>query len=97
MTLEVASVLRRHTLRGTLDETRADAALDVLEGLAFTLHDHAPLLRRVWALRRNLTAYDAVYVALAEALRAVLVTCDRGLATAPGHSARVEHVTARSS
>jgi predicted nucleic acid-binding protein len=48
------------------------------------------LLPRVWELRHNLTAYDAVYVALAEALDATLVTRDQRLAQAPGHHARVE-------
>ena len=55
-------------------------------------HAHEPLLDRVWALRRNLTAHDAVYVALAEALDADLLTCDARLARAPGMAARVELV-----
>jgi len=49
-----------------------------------------PLLPRIWGLRANLTAYDAAYVALAEALDAPLLTRDRHLAAAPGHRARVE-------
>jgi len=53
-------------------------------------HPHDWLLPRVWELRHNLTAYDAVYVALAEALGAPLVTRDARLAAAPGHSARIE-------
>jgi predicted nucleic acid-binding protein len=55
-------------------------------------YPHDFLLPRVWELRESLTAYDAVYVALAEALDAPLLTCDRRLATAPGHQARVELV-----
>jgi predicted nucleic acid-binding protein len=55
-------------------------------------HPHDWLLPRVWALRNNLTAYDALYVALAEALGAPLVTRDRRLAAAPGHQARIELV-----
>jgi predicted nucleic acid-binding protein len=47
-------------------------------------------LPRVWELRANLTAYDAAYVALAEALGAPLLTRDRRLARAAGHGARVE-------
>ena len=47
---------------------------------------------RIWALRDNLTAYDAVYVALAEALDSTLLTCDGRLARAPGVSAHVELV-----
>jgi predicted nucleic acid-binding protein len=53
-------------------------------------HPHAPLLARAWALRRNASAYDAAYVALAEALGATLVTCDVRLGTAPGAHAPVE-------
>ena len=49
-------------------------------------------LPRVWELRHNLTAYDAVYVALAEALDAPLLTRDQRLAAAPGHHAVVELV-----
>jgi predicted nucleic acid-binding protein len=48
------------------------------------------LLLRAWELRENLTAYDAVYVALAEILGATLLTCDGRISRAPGHSARVE-------
>jgi predicted nucleic acid-binding protein len=44
----------------------------------------------MWELRQNLTAYDAVYIALSEALDAPLVTCDANLVAAPGHRARVE-------
>jgi len=53
-------------------------------------YPHQPFLVRIWELRRNLNAYDAAYIALAEALRAPLVTCDRALASAPGHRAIVE-------
>ncbi len=55
-------------------------------------HAHEPLLGRVWALRGNLSAYDAVYVALAEALDTILLTWDRRLARAPGLARRVELV-----
>jgi predicted nucleic acid-binding protein len=47
------------------------------------------LLPRIWELRNNLTAYDAVYVALAEALDAPLLTRDRRLAAVAGHDARI--------
>ena len=49
----------------------------------------APLLPRIWTLRKNLTAYDAAYVALAEALPAPLLTFDREIPAAPGHQAKV--------
>jgi len=55
-------------------------------------HPHRPFLPRVWQLRHNLTSYDAVYVALAELLNAPLLTRDRKLGTASGHSARIELV-----
>ena len=53
-------------------------------------HGHLDLLGRAWKLRDNITAYDAMYVVLAEAIEAPLVTCDRPLAKASGHRARIE-------
>ena len=55
-------------------------------------HAHLDLLTRAWKLRGNVTAYDAMYVALAEALDAPLVTCDRPLASTSGHRARIEAI-----
>ena len=55
-------------------------------------HEHEPLLDRVWALRANLSVYDAVYLALVEALDDTLLTCDGRLARAPGPRARIELV-----
>jgi len=60
--------------------------------LPITRHPHEPLLWRIWDLRDNLGAYDAAYVALAEALGATLVTCDAKLRAASGHHAVVEVV-----
>jgi predicted nucleic acid-binding protein len=48
------------------------------------------LLPRIWELRHNITAYDAAYIALAEALAAPLLTLDETLASAPGHHAQIE-------
>lgn len=90
--VEVAQALRRYVQDGELDLGTARAALEDLRSLDLERHAHEPLLDRVWALRENLTAYDAVYVALAEALDAVLVTCDGRLARAPGVGKRIEHV-----
>jgi len=53
-------------------------------------HAHVDLLARVWELRDNVTSYDAVYVALAEAIASPLVTCDAPLGSSPGHAARIE-------
>ena len=90
--IEVAQALRRYEKDGELDADAAAAALADLRDLDLQRHAHEPLLDRVWALRRNLTAYDAVYLALAEALDAVLLTCDGRLARAPGTTARVQLV-----
>ena len=88
--VEVTQALRRYARTGELNGLSAKAALDDLRDLDLTRHAHEPLLSRVWTLRRNLTAYDAVYIALAEALDAPLVTCDAGLARAPAVASRVE-------
>ena len=90
--IEAAQALRRYVREGQLDLGSAEAALGDLRSLDVQRHAHEPLLDRVWALRHNLTAYDAAYVALAEVLRAPLLTCDRRLARAPGLAARVELV-----
>ena len=88
--VEVAQVLRRFAAAGRITSERGLAALDDLTDLGAVRYPHQVLLTRMWELRDNLTAYDATYVALAEALGAVLVTCDGRLAEAPGHQARVE-------
>jgi predicted nucleic acid-binding protein len=88
--VEVAQVLRRYFLAGELGARRAAVALTDLADLAVERYDHEELLPRIWALRANLTAYDATYVALAEVLDAPLLTADRRLARAPGHRARIE-------
>jgi predicted nucleic acid-binding protein len=87
--VEVAQVLRRFVLRGALYESRAREAIDTLREFPLRRYPHEPLLGRIWALRDNLTAYDATYVALAEGLRSPLVTRDRRLAAAPGIGATV--------
>ena len=88
--LEVAQVLRRYTLSGEMDAERSEQALEDLADLSLYRYPHDVFLFRIWALRRNLTAYDTAYLALAEALDAPLVTRDTALARAPGHRARVE-------
>ena len=87
--VEVAQVLRRYVRDGDLTPREAAAALDDLRALDIERHGHEVLLDRVWALRDNLTAYDAVYVALAEALGTTLVTCDRKLSQAPRMARRI--------
>lgn len=90
--IEVTQVLRRYVLRGELAEGHGRSAIALLGRLPVRRHQHGPLLARIWELRQNLSAYDATYVALAEGLRAPLVTRDAGLASAPGHTARIELV-----
>jgi len=90
--IEVTQALRRYATDGDLDAADAAVALEDLRALDLERHAHEPLLDRVWALRYNLSAYDAVYVALAEALDTVLLTCDGRLARAPGAGRRVELV-----
>lgn len=88
--LEVAQALRKLTFRGGLPPERARQALQDLTNWPIDRYPHEILLSRVWALRENLTAYDAAYVALAEILGATLLTRDARISRASGHSARVE-------
>jgi predicted nucleic acid-binding protein len=88
--VEIAQVMRRYALGGEISAQRGRLALADLADFPLHRYPHAVLLRRVWDLRHNLTAYDAVYVALAEALGAPLLTRDQRLASAAGHRARVE-------
>jgi predicted nucleic acid-binding protein len=87
--VEVASVLRRYHLAGELSAEEGREALADLAGLDIVRYPHHPLLPRVWELRASVTAYDAVYLALAEVLGAPLLTLDRRLARTRGHGAQV--------
>lgn len=91
---EVAHVLRKRHRLGLVDVLIATGALADLSQLAITRHAHVPLLDRVWELRDDLTAYDALYVALAERLGAPLVTADARIAGCPGLRTSVEVVAA---
>src|SRR5437868_3702536 len=88
---EVAQILRRST-SAELETERGRMALADLADFPIRRYPHGLFLTRVWDLRNNFTAYDAVYVALAEALDAPLLTRDQRLAAAAGHHARVELV-----
>jgi len=92
--LEVAQVLRRLAGLGQLKAIEATTAIADLQALDLQRHAHEPLLARVWELRHNLSAYDAVYVALAEVLDTVVLTCDSRLAHAPRLGNRIELVVA---
>lgn len=88
--LEVAQVLRRYVSRAELTDRRGREALEVLTVFPITRYAHEPLLGRIWQLRERLTAYDAAYVALAEALGVTLLTRDQKLARATGTRAKIE-------
>lgn len=88
--VEVAQALRRYAQSETISARRGKLALEHLAQLDVTRYGHQELLPRIWALRQNLTAYDAAYVALAEVLDAPLLTLDARLAAAPGHQARIQ-------
>lgn len=87
---EVGHVLRRELRRNLLAEREAHAALTALASMPLVRVAHRPLLPRAWELRDNLSFYDALYVALAEALDVPLITLDARLAGAPGIRARIE-------
>jgi predicted nucleic acid-binding protein len=87
--IEVLQAVRRYVRLGAISPDRALISLEALQQLDITRYRHAELLTRIWALRENLTAYDAAYVSLAEALGAPLLTIDTRLAAAPGHQAEV--------
>lgn len=81
--VETVSVLRRRWLKGDLTDDRFRSAVDDLLALPITRFPTGSLMLRAFELRANVTAYDACYVALAEALECTLVTSDQRLASAP--------------
>ncbi len=89
--IEVLSALRGLAFAGKLMPDRADRAWREHFAFTITRYDIEPLAGRVWQLRYQFTAYDASYLALAEALSAPLLTCDSKLA-AGGHQADVRVV-----
>jgi predicted nucleic acid-binding protein len=88
--VEIAQGLRRLVRTGEVSSGRAEEAIADLTELDLHRHAHLDLLDRAWKLRDNISAYDAMYVALAEAIDAPIVTCDNPLAKTPGHRARIE-------
>lgn len=88
--VEVAQVMRRYARAGELAAVRGRQALDDLGDFPITRYPHQPFLPRIWELRDNVTACDAAYVALAEALAAPMITRDAKLAASAGHRARIE-------
>ena len=88
--VEIVQGLRRLVRTGEVSSGRAADAIADLTEIDLHRHAHLDLLGRAWRLRDNISAYDAMYVALAEAIDAPIVTCDGPLAKAPGHRARIE-------
>ena len=88
--IEVAQVMRRYSRSGEIDAARGMQILEDLNDFPIARYPHHPFLSRIWELRHNVTAYDAAYVALAEALAAPLLTRDAKLASSTGHDARIE-------
>ena len=89
---EVVQVIRGAWLDDDIGDEAGEMAISFLRAFPITRHSHEPFIERAWALRNNVTAYDAMYVALAESLDAPLITRDRRLARSSGHSARIEFI-----
>ena len=89
---EVVHALRRQWLFRRVTNDDAIHAFEVLRAAAITRHPVQPFVPRMWAIRQNVTAYDAAYVALAESLDVPLLTRDRRLSRSSGHGARIEYI-----
>ncbi|MGH9110936.1 MAG: type II toxin-antitoxin system VapC family toxin [Acidimicrobiales bacterium] len=89
--VEAASAIRRLIAAGEIDAAGAATIVERLRRWPMRRHVHLALLPRIHALRDSVSSYDAAYVALAEALRVPLVTCDGRLARSHGHRAAIEH------
>jgi predicted nucleic acid-binding protein len=87
--VELIHALRRLVRRGDLSEDRAEDCRSDYADLTIIRYSHQALADRMWELRKNLTAHDAAFVALSEALAVPLVTCDARLVEASGHRADV--------
>ena len=87
--IEVLHALRQLVRGGVVSPSRAMEAIEDFRNFRIRRYPHSDFIDRIWSLRDNLTAYDAVYVALAEELDAPLVTCDGKMAAAPGNRANI--------
>lgn len=91
--VETVAVLRKRWLAGDLTAARFRSAIDDLLALPLARYPVGPLMARAYELRANVTAYDAAYIGLAEALACTLVTGDARLAAAPGTDCDIELLT----
>ena len=82
--LEVLQTLRRLAYRDAVTQSEADRAVALMFDLPIELYPHEDIIRRIWSLRHNFTAYDASYVALAELLQTDFWTGDRKFKALPG-------------
>ncbi|MEA2464579.1 MAG: hypothetical protein QOJ98_2326 [Acidobacteriota bacterium] len=89
---EVLHGVRRKWWKEFITDDEADAVVNIFQTLPISRHPVAHLVDRMWSFRHNITAYDAGYVALAEVLKAPLLTRDARLSRAPGHAARIEYI-----
>lgn len=90
--VEVLHALRRRWLAGELRDDAVTTVIALFQHTSITRHSVQPLVERIWSIRRNITAYDASYVALAESLAIPLLTRDWRLAHSSGHAARIEYI-----
>lgn len=90
--VEVLGVIRREAMLGHFDDTAAKIYVDRLRSWPGHRIGHQPLLFRAWELRHTVRGWDAMYVALAEAVDATLITADQRLARASGPRCRIEVV-----
>lgn len=86
---ETTNIIRRHELAGIVSSDQAAQAHADLLDLTVEQWPYEILAPRAWQLRKNLTIYDAAYVALAELTDATLVTLDRAISRAPGPRCRI--------
>jgi predicted nucleic acid-binding protein len=93
VTAEALSGLRNVERRGELDDQIGETLMESLDWLPLRRHPHQPLLATAWSLRHDVTASDALYVALARHLGTGLVTTDSRLARAPNLGIPVTVVT----
>jgi predicted nucleic acid-binding protein len=91
--VEVLSIIRRDRYLGRLDATAAGQAVEDLREWPGERFGHRSLLQRAWELRDNVRTWDAVYVALAEAFGATLITLDERLGRIEGLDCSVEVLT----
>ncbi len=88
--VEFLNVLRKLWLHSRIGRQEGVRLIGRFERMLIVRHSHQTLLVRAWELRENVTAYDAMFVALAEHLNVPLLTRDRRLARSSGHTARIE-------